>query len=133
MKTNRTSHRPTLRCPEGKFSTTNLLFTVVLAPQPHPLLLPDPQAHPLLMLASALEQAKPGDRLLLAGFGQGCDVLGFEVTDKIKNFRPARGASGSLAAMLAVLPATAVAHWRYQVKVRSQVNIRVCYKANSVP
>jgi len=55
-------------------------------------------AHPLLMLASALEQAKPGDRLLLAGFGQGCDVLGFEVTDKIKNFRPARGAAGSLAA-----------------------------------
>jgi 3-hydroxy-3-methylglutaryl CoA synthase len=32
-------------------------------------------AHPLLMLAAALEQAKPGEHLLLVGFGQGVDVL----------------------------------------------------------
>ena len=55
-------------------------------------------AHPLLMFCAALEQAKPGDKLLLAGFGQGCDVLGFEVTEKIKDFRPALGVAGSLAA-----------------------------------
>lgn len=46
-------------------------------------------AHPLLMLAQALESAKPGDRILVASFGQGCDALLFEATDAIKN-RPAK-------------------------------------------
>ena len=44
-------------------------------------------AHPLLMFASALEEAKPGDRMLLVSFGQGCDVLWFEVTDRIEEVR----------------------------------------------
>jgi 3-hydroxy-3-methylglutaryl CoA synthase len=37
-------------------------------------------AHPLVMLVHALEDAQPGDRILVAGFGQGCDALYFEVT-----------------------------------------------------
>jgi 3-hydroxy-3-methylglutaryl CoA synthase len=35
-------------------------------------------AHPLFGLALALEEAKPGDRILVAGFGSGCDALVFE-------------------------------------------------------
>jgi len=54
-------------------------------------------AHPLLMLAAALEEASPGDKLLVAGFGQGCDVLAFEVTDKIMDLKPRKGVKGSLA------------------------------------
>ena len=54
-------------------------------------------AHPLVMLVAALEEANPGDRLLVAGFGQGCDVLAFEVTEKIKNMKPRTGIKGSLA------------------------------------
>ncbi|MCE5275049.1 MAG: 3-oxoacyl-[acyl-carrier-protein] synthase III C-terminal domain-containing protein [Syntrophaceae bacterium] len=54
-------------------------------------------AHPLVMLAAALEQAKPGDKILLAGFGQGCDILCFEATEKIAGFTPAKGVSGHLA------------------------------------
>ncbi|MGB0411909.1 MAG: hydroxymethylglutaryl-CoA synthase family protein [Pikeienuella sp.] len=46
-------------------------------------------AHPLLMLAQALEGAKPGDRILVASFGQGCDALLFETTDAITK-RPAK-------------------------------------------
>ena len=46
-------------------------------------------AHPLVLFVQALEQAKPGDRILLAGFGQGCDALYFRVTENIKNL-PAR-------------------------------------------
>ncbi|MCU0577360.1 MAG: zinc ribbon domain-containing protein [Desulfobacterota bacterium] len=54
-------------------------------------------AHPLVMFAAALEDAQPGDRILLAGFGQGCDVLCFEATDRIKKFKPAKGIKGHLA------------------------------------
>lgn len=42
-------------------------------------------AHPLLMLTLALETAEPGDRILVASFGQGCDVLLFEATDAIRS------------------------------------------------
>jgi uncharacterized OB-fold protein len=49
------------------------------------------------MLASALEGATPGDRILVIAFGQGADALILEVTDAIAAARPARGVSGSLA------------------------------------
>jgi len=51
-----------------------------------------------LMLASALESAAPGDRILVIGFGQGADALVFEVTGAIAQARPKRGVAGSLAA-----------------------------------
>jgi 3-hydroxy-3-methylglutaryl CoA synthase/NAD(P)-dependent dehydrogenase (short-subunit alcohol dehydrogenase family)/putative sterol carrier protein len=54
-------------------------------------------AHSLVMLAYALEEAKPGDRILVAGFGQGCDALLFRVTDAIQNLPARRGIHGSLA------------------------------------
>ena len=38
-------------------------------------------AHPLLMLAAALDDAKPGEIILLAGFGQGADAIVLKVTD----------------------------------------------------
>jgi hydroxymethylglutaryl-CoA synthase len=48
-------------------------------------------AHPLLLLVDALENAVPGDKLLLVGFGQGADVLLFEVTDTIREYRTRGG------------------------------------------
>jgi 3-hydroxy-3-methylglutaryl CoA synthase len=44
-------------------------------------------AHPLLMLAGALEEAQPGDKILVVSFGSGSDALLFQVTDKIKNLK----------------------------------------------
>lgn len=41
-----------------------------------------------LMLVCALEQAKPGDKLLLVTYGEGCDAIAFEITDAIKEFSP---------------------------------------------
>jgi len=45
-------------------------------------------AHPLVMLAHALEDAAPGERILVVGFGQGCDALVFEATDALAAARP---------------------------------------------
>ena len=54
-------------------------------------------AHALAMLAHALEDAKPGEMILVAGFGQGCDTLLFRATDRIGSTKPTRGVSGWLA------------------------------------
>jgi 3-hydroxy-3-methylglutaryl CoA synthase len=54
-------------------------------------------AHALLMLAHALEEAKPGEKILVAQFGQGCDVVLFEVTPAIAVYQKSAGVSGSLA------------------------------------
>lgn len=54
-------------------------------------------AHALVMLVSTLERAKPGDRIVVAGFGQGCEALYFQVTDKIKDLPYHAGVNGSLA------------------------------------
>jgi 3-hydroxy-3-methylglutaryl CoA synthase len=53
-------------------------------------------AHPILLLTHRLEQAKPGDLILVIGFGQGCDALLFRATDEIASKRPALGVSGNL-------------------------------------
>jgi len=52
--------------------------------------------HPLVMLAAALEDAKPGDKLMVVSFGSGCDAICFEVTDGITN-----SVNGSISATLA--------------------------------
>jgi len=54
-------------------------------------------AHALVMFVNALEEARPGDRILLAGFGQGCDALYFQVTDEILRLPARTGIKGSLA------------------------------------
>ena len=54
-------------------------------------------AHGPLMLAHALEDAKPGDIVLVAQFGQGAEALVFRAGNDIGSNRPARGVTGSLA------------------------------------
>ena len=54
-------------------------------------------AHPLLMLASALESARPREKLLLVGFGQGCDLLLFEATAAIGRMSRRASLAASLA------------------------------------
>ena len=53
-------------------------------------------AQPLILLAKALESALPGQLILLLGFGQGCDAILFQTTDRIERCRPDRGLSGAL-------------------------------------
>ena len=54
-------------------------------------------AHPLVMLVAALEEAKPGDRILVVGFGQGADALLFEVTPAIAALPARLGVKGHIA------------------------------------
>jgi 3-hydroxy-3-methylglutaryl CoA synthase/NAD(P)-dependent dehydrogenase (short-subunit alcohol dehydrogenase family)/putative sterol carrier protein len=53
-------------------------------------------AHPFLMMAAALESSKPGDHILMAGFGQGCNALMFEVTEQISKLPPRNGFDGTI-------------------------------------
>ena len=41
-----------------------------------------------MMLVGALENAKPGDKILYLGYGEGCDAIVFTVTDAIESLRP---------------------------------------------
>jgi len=54
-------------------------------------------AHPLVMLVNALEEAKPGDKILVVGFGQGCDALLLEATEQLAKLAPRLGVKGHLA------------------------------------
>ncbi|MGA7713293.1 MAG: OB-fold domain-containing protein [Rhizomicrobium sp.] len=53
-------------------------------------------AHALLMLVYTLEVAKPGELILVAQFGQGCDALLFEVTSAITAHCERKGVTGFL-------------------------------------
>jgi len=53
--------------------------------------------HALLMLVHALEQAKPGEKILVVQFAQGADALIFEVTPAIRELSKRNAVSGSLA------------------------------------
>jgi hydroxymethylglutaryl-CoA synthase len=48
-------------------------------------------ASPLVMLVTALEDAKPGDKIMIVSFGNGGDALYFQVTDKINKIKGGRG------------------------------------------
>jgi 3-hydroxy-3-methylglutaryl CoA synthase len=54
-------------------------------------------AFSLMLLVAALEDARPGDRILLASYGDGADVFLLKVTDKIAAIRGRWGMKRSLA------------------------------------
>ena len=54
-------------------------------------------AHALVMLVNALQEAKPGEKILVAAFGQGCSAIIFEVTNNITKLPARRGIKGFLA------------------------------------
>lgn len=50
-----------------------------------------------MMLVAALEEAKPGDKILCATYGNGADILLFKVTDAITKIKNKRGIKWNLA------------------------------------
>ncbi|GBF33062.1 hydroxymethylglutaryl-CoA synthase [Desulfocucumis palustris] len=65
-----------------------------------------------MMLAAALEEAAPGDLILLATFGEGSDAILFRATEKIRDFRPGRGVKGHLASKKTGLNYNTYLKWR---------------------
>jgi 3-hydroxy-3-methylglutaryl CoA synthase len=59
-------------------------------------------AQSLLMLANTLDQASPGDVIVVAGFGQGCDVVVLRATDAVIAARPAQSLGETLASGVTV-------------------------------
>ncbi|MFY9571282.1 MAG: 3-oxoacyl-[acyl-carrier-protein] synthase III C-terminal domain-containing protein [Blastocatellia bacterium] len=51
-------------------------------------------AMPLLVLSAVLEEARAGEKLLVVGYGSGCDALMFEVTGEIENANAVAGRIG---------------------------------------
>jgi 3-hydroxy-3-methylglutaryl CoA synthase len=60
-------------------------------------------AAPILALAACLEEAEPGDRILVVGYGSGADALLFEATDAIGGVDRSRGVAAQVAAGRALL------------------------------
>jgi hydroxymethylglutaryl-CoA synthase len=54
-------------------------------------------ASAMMMLVAALEEAKAGDKILFASYGDGCDAFILKVTEEIENLRDRRGIKGHLA------------------------------------
>jgi len=54
-------------------------------------------AHALMLLAATLEKSRPGDKILLVGFGQGADALLLQVTPQITDRQKNLGVAGHLA------------------------------------
>lgn len=73
-------------------------------------------AHPALLLTSALEQAKPGEVIVVLSLTDGADALVFRTTDAIKGWKPARTIETQIAAS-AVVPYGKFLAWRGTVKL----------------
>lgn len=56
----------------------------------------------LMLLVHALEAARPGERLIVAAYGDGAHALAFEVTDAIEKLPPRRAVSWHLARRRAI-------------------------------
>jgi len=70
-------------------------------------------AFPLLLLASALEEASPGERILVAGYGDGCDVLSLRTSDGVAAARDnRRGVRGHLEAKMLLKSYDEYSRWR---------------------
>ncbi len=57
-------------------------------------------AHPLMLLVSALEAAKPGDMILLGAYGNGAEAFLFKATGEIGQLKARRGIKGWLQSKL---------------------------------
>lgn len=70
-----------------------------------------------MLLVAALEQAKSGDRLLLANYGDGCDVVILTVTQEIEKIRNRRGIKNHLKSKQMIIGYQKYLRWREIIPV----------------
>ena len=66
----------------------------------------------LMILVSALEEAKPGDRILFANYGDGADAFILKVTEHIESLRGKGGIKGPLGSKMMLSPYGKYLHFR---------------------
>lgn len=71
----------------------------------------------LIMLVAALEEAKPGDKLLFASYGDGSDAFLIEVTENINKVRDGRGLKKYLQSKSMPINYERYLLWRGQIQV----------------
>ncbi len=69
-------------------------------------------AFSLMGLVAALEDAKPGDKIMCVAYGDGADILVLQATDKITNAKPKWGIKQGLAAKMMVTGMDKYAAWQ---------------------
>ena len=84
-------------------------------------------AQSLIMLADALDKAQPGDKILVVSFGNGCDALFFEATEKIMGRPTQKSLSQCLAEKMILDSYTKYLVWRnilpVEVGMRSEEDL----------
>lgn len=75
----------------------------------------------LMLLVMALEEAKAGDRILLASYGDGCDVYILRVTEEIEKVRDRRGIRGHLASKLELDRYQKYLEWRELISTQTSL------------
>ncbi|MEE9286369.1 MAG: OB-fold domain-containing protein [Dehalococcoidia bacterium] len=69
-------------------------------------------AFPLMLLVGALEEAAPGDRILVAGYGDGADAILFRTTDALARHPARRAIRGHLDSRDTIADYDAFLQWR---------------------
>lgn len=77
-------------------------------------------AYPLMLLVAALEEAKPGDRLLLSSYGNGSDACVLHITDQVEKIGDRQGMKGHLATKRIVDDYRIYLQWRGLLTFESQ-------------
>ena len=77
-------------------------------------------AYPLMLLVAALEEAKPGDRLLLTSYGNGSDACVLHITDQVEKIGDRQGMKGHLATKRIVDDYRIYLQWRGLLTFESQ-------------
>jgi hydroxymethylglutaryl-CoA synthase len=84
-------------------------------------------ASPLLGLAAALEEARPGDRILVVSYGSGAEALLFQATERVERLSRERGVAAQLAL------GRPLAHYGKLLRFRRHVETEVIRAFSSLP